>query len=159
MVEVEIRKTDLSRCHPLLRKGGGGDSKHGFSSSQMESVASICEAFIPSLPPPPPSTNGSIDGRKEKTIKDFYRMSGSDHPLPDQVSLAHPLNTCRGLSYAFIVVHFFFFRFFSIQLTDLQCSCKCRLRTLTLNFNRSRSYLREEEFQTDWSWSNSSSGH
>ncbi|KMZ74821.1 Long-chain fatty alcohol oxidase [Zostera marina] len=122
MVEVEIRKTDLSRCHPLLRKGGGGDSKHGFSSSQMESVASICEAFIPSLPPPPPSTNGSIDGRKEKTIKDFYRMSGSDHPLPDQVA---ELLARRGVSDGLVVVKFILWALSTRIGTLLLCGFRC----------------------------------
>ncbi|XP_076960995.1 long-chain-alcohol oxidase FAO2-like [Bidens hawaiensis] len=64
--------------HPLLR-GGRIHRKyfHGFSSSQIQSLASICETFIPSIPPPP-NTN--------QPVRAFYAASGSQPPVPHEVA-------------------------------------------------------------------------
>ncbi|XP_076945298.1 long-chain-alcohol oxidase FAO2-like [Bidens hawaiensis] len=64
--------------HPLLR-GGRIHRKyfHGFSSSQIQSLASICETFIPPIPPPP-NTN--------QPVRAFYATSGSQPSVPHEVA-------------------------------------------------------------------------
>ncbi|KAK1283095.1 Long-chain-alcohol oxidase FAO2 [Acorus calamus] len=64
--------------HPLLTewgRGGKGGYQHGLSKSQIESMASLCETFIPSLP---------FEDLHTKSLRDFYMASGSDHPIPDE---------------------------------------------------------------------------
>ncbi|KAI3668002.1 hypothetical protein L6452_43073 [Arctium lappa] len=71
--------------HPLLRgRRRSSDSKytHGFSSSQIQSLAAISEAFIPpiTLPTNPnPKPNQSA-------VNFFYSASGSQHPVPHEVA-------------------------------------------------------------------------
>ncbi|KAJ9700744.1 hypothetical protein PVL29_006186 [Vitis rotundifolia] len=66
-------------CHPLLR-GGRREGKytHGFSSAEMQSLASICEVLLPPLP------LNSIEGQPSKAVQSFYQASGSQHPIPDE---------------------------------------------------------------------------
>uniref|UniRef100_A0A5B6ZIV9 Long-chain-alcohol oxidase n=1 Tax=Davidia involucrata TaxID=16924 RepID=A0A5B6ZIV9_DAVIN len=73
-------------CHPLLR-GGRREGKytHGFSSSEMESLASICEALLPPLPLNSLEVTGK-EGQTSKAIQYFHKASGSQHPLPDEVA-------------------------------------------------------------------------
>ncbi|KAK9287997.1 hypothetical protein L1049_016442 [Liquidambar formosana] len=71
-------------CHPLLR-GGRTQSKysHGFTSSEMDSLAAICETLLPPLPP--------ISLEKDQPTKaeqTFYKTSGSKCPIPDEVAEA-----------------------------------------------------------------------
>ncbi|KAK1283453.1 Long-chain-alcohol oxidase FAO2 [Acorus calamus] len=64
--------------HPLLTewgRGGKGGYQHGLSKSQIESMASLCETLIPSLP---------FEDLHTKSLRDFYMASGSDHPIPDE---------------------------------------------------------------------------
>ncbi|KAI3682640.1 hypothetical protein L1987_82758 [Smallanthus sonchifolius] len=66
--------------HPLL-SGGRKNSKysHGLSSSQIQSLAAICEAFIPPIPPPPNSN-------PNPSVRAFYSASGSQSPVPQEVA-------------------------------------------------------------------------
>ncbi|KAL7598027.1 hypothetical protein Lser_V15G27078 [Lactuca serriola] len=67
--------------HPLLRGGRRSNEKysHGFSSSQIQSLAAICEAFIPPIVPPPnPSPNQSVCS--------FYSATGSQPPVPQETA-------------------------------------------------------------------------
>lgn len=66
-------------CDPLLR-GGRREGKytHGFSSAEMQSLASICEVLLPPLP------LNSIEGQPSKGVQSFYQASGSQHPIPDE---------------------------------------------------------------------------
>ncbi|KAK9288729.1 hypothetical protein L1049_017193 [Liquidambar formosana] len=71
-------------CHPLLR-GGRTQSKysHGFTSTEMDSLAAICETLLPPLPP--------ISLEKDQPTKaeqTFYKTSGSQCPIPDEVAEA-----------------------------------------------------------------------
>lgn len=57
--------------------------RHGFSSAQLESLASICEAVLPPLP------SISMDGEEEeedKALKSFLNSSASQSPIPDEVA-------------------------------------------------------------------------
>lgn len=92
-----------NEIHPLL-KGGRRETKysHGFSSSDMETLASICEVLIP------PLTLNSLDdmgisGQAKEKVQSFLEASGSQNLVPDEVrnsiillslSLALSLNMC-----------------------------------------------------------------
>ncbi|KAK8958920.1 Long-chain-alcohol oxidase FAO2 [Platanthera guangdongensis] len=77
------------RGHPLLRGGGKekmGRYGHGFSSSQMEVLAAMCEAFIPSVSSAEEvnSINGGKKHPPSKDLLDFYMASGSRSPVPNE---------------------------------------------------------------------------
>lgn len=79
--EREMRK----ECHPLLR-GGRKDNKfrQGFSSSEMESLASICEVILPPLP----MDALKIKKHDDVSIEDvefFWNTSASHYPIPHEV--------------------------------------------------------------------------
>lgn len=75
------------RSHPLLRRRRT-ELNHGFSSSQMESMAAFCEALIPSLPL-------FKETPLDQSLLSFYQASASQAPVPDEVAellveRAHP---------------------------------------------------------------------
>lgn len=70
--------------HPLLRGGNLSvklqNYRHGFSSSQIQSLTAVCEALIPSI--------HHHDGQdKSKALHSYYISSASHPPFPDQVVL------------------------------------------------------------------------
>uniref|UniRef100_A0A5B6ZKA1 Long-chain-alcohol oxidase n=1 Tax=Davidia involucrata TaxID=16924 RepID=A0A5B6ZKA1_DAVIN len=109
-------------CHPLLR-GGRREGKytHGFSSSEMESLASICEALLPPLPLNSLEVTGK-EGQTSKAIQYFHKASGSQHPLPDEVA---EIIVKRGFFEAVILVRVIL-RVLSTRLgTLLLCGSLC----------------------------------
>ncbi|KAJ0792473.1 putative long-chain-alcohol oxidase [Helianthus annuus] len=70
--------------HPLLR-GGTKQRKyhHGLSSSQIRSLAAICEAFIPPISPHP-----DVKPNPNQAVRSFYSASGSQYPIPQEVCLS-----------------------------------------------------------------------
>ncbi|WOG81736.1 hypothetical protein DCAR_0100887 [Daucus carota subsp. sativus] len=65
--------------HPLLR-GGRRDPKsytHGFSSTQIETLSSVCEAFLPPL---------SSTHHNQHMPMALSQLSGADSPIPDEVA-------------------------------------------------------------------------
>uniref|UniRef100_A0A5B7BJZ1 Long-chain-alcohol oxidase n=1 Tax=Davidia involucrata TaxID=16924 RepID=A0A5B7BJZ1_DAVIN len=82
--------------HPLLRGGRKECSSysHGFSSSQIQSLSAICEALIP-------SHVISKEHPPNQALHYFYKTSGSQSPIPDQVA---ELLVKRGLSEAVFLV-------------------------------------------------------
>lgn len=58
------------------KERGEGKYSHGFSHGEMESLASICEAVLP------PSSS-----MEDQTLQSFYRASGSQPPIPDEVRI------------------------------------------------------------------------
>lgn len=66
--------------HPLLI-GGRRETKysHGFSSSEMETLTTICETVLPPLP------LNSLEKDNQK-IQYFHEASGSQYPIPDEVA-------------------------------------------------------------------------
>ncbi|KAJ0809674.1 putative long-chain-alcohol oxidase [Helianthus annuus] len=68
--------------HPLLR-GGTKQRKyhHGLSSSQIRSLAAICEAFIPPISPHP-----DLKSNPNQAVRSFYSASGSQYPIPQEVA-------------------------------------------------------------------------
>ncbi|KAK6161260.1 hypothetical protein DH2020_004641 [Rehmannia glutinosa] len=77
-----------TECHPLLR-GGRRETKysHGYSTSELETLASICEVL---LPPISLSSHHNYpendDDQSNKAIESFYKASGSQYPVPDEVA-------------------------------------------------------------------------
>ncbi|KAL5990504.1 hypothetical protein ACLOJK_011406 [Asimina triloba] len=73
--------------HPLLRGGRRqGSYTHGFSPSEMQSLSSICGAFIPSIPTQHRHFNSHGDDANCKAVQDFYLASGSQPPVPDEAA-------------------------------------------------------------------------
>ncbi len=73
-----------SESHPLLWGERRGERKyiHGFTAAEMESLASICETLLPPLPLR--SFEGK-DDQSSKAMESFYKASGSQTPIPDEV--------------------------------------------------------------------------
>lgn len=73
-------------CHPLL-KGGRRESKytHGLTPSDMETLASLCEVF---LPPIQQNSAHDIENAEPSVehIQSFLKASGSENLVPDEVS-------------------------------------------------------------------------
>lgn len=84
--------------HPLLsgRRGSGGDDgnnklyKHGLSSAEMKSLASVCEALLPPLPLADPNCEGKEELSENKAAQSFYQASGAQTPIPDEVRQPPP---------------------------------------------------------------------
>ncbi|XP_008804287.2 long-chain-alcohol oxidase FAO2-like [Phoenix dactylifera] len=90
--------------HPRLRGGRrtekGGHS-HGFSPSQIQSLAAMCEAFIPSLPMEELHVSSGKEDPPTKSLQAFYLASGSESPIPDEVA---ELLVKRGMKEALLLV-------------------------------------------------------
>lgn len=67
------------KAHHLLR-GGRRETKysHGFSSSEIQTLTSICETILPPIP------LNSLQ-KNNKKIQNFHKVSGSQYPIPDEV--------------------------------------------------------------------------
>lgn len=80
----KIRTMEGRKGHPLLRGGRRVSGySHGFSSAQIRSLAAICETLIPPLTPETISKEYSDN----QAILSFYKASGSQPPIPDEVRL------------------------------------------------------------------------
>ena len=93
-------------CHPLLRGGRRGSKyTHGFSSAEMESLGSICEALLPPLQME--SLNSMENNPTSKAMQFFWKASGSQFSVPDEV----PPYLCHSLSVSLShsIVYFFAF--------------------------------------------------
>ncbi|KAL0456965.1 UNVERIFIED_CONTAM: Long-chain-alcohol oxidase FAO1 [Sesamum latifolium] len=88
-------------CHPLLR-GGRRETKysHGFSTSELEILTSICEVLLPPIPLMN-SQESSAKNDVDQSYEAFYNASGSQYPVPDEVA---ELITKRGFGEAKILV-------------------------------------------------------
>lgn len=75
------------KCHPLL-KGGRRETKysHGFSSSDLETISSICETFFPSLLPTAKIGDQTQTQTPIPALQSFYQASASQYPIPDEVA-------------------------------------------------------------------------
>lgn len=86
-------------CHPLL-SGVRENSKykHGFSVAEMESLTSICEVVLPSLPMDDALRK---DDESSKDVQSFFNISASMYPIPDEVYIC--LYMCVYLLLSFCV--------------------------------------------------------
>lgn len=67
--------------HPLLQ-GGRKNNSHGLSTNQIQTLAAMCEAFLPPLPPDAVSKKFTP---LNDAARSFLDASGSHPPLPDEV--------------------------------------------------------------------------
>ncbi|XP_031376884.1 long-chain-alcohol oxidase FAO2-like [Punica granatum] len=74
----------VRECHPLLRGGRRSSAgySHGFSPSQIQALASLCETLIPSLE----LEAGATKPFNYEAMSSFYKASGSQPPIPDEVA-------------------------------------------------------------------------
>lgn len=72
---------------------------HGLSSGQIQTLAAMCEAFVPPLPADDLSKEIPVD--KLQAVRSFYRASGSEPPIPDEVA---ELLVTTGLKEAVLIV-------------------------------------------------------
>jgi hypothetical protein len=70
----------MEDSHPLLRGGRRKEKgySHGFLTSQMHVLASICDTLFPSIP-----LNKEVS--QDENLSSFYTTSGSQFPFPDEV--------------------------------------------------------------------------
>ncbi|KAK4492461.1 hypothetical protein RD792_003270 [Penstemon davidsonii] len=91
--------------HPLLKGGSLTQSKkykHGFSSSQIQSLAAVCEALIPPLPTVLDTTvTSNGDQLHEMALHSYYKSSAFQSPFPDETA---ELLVKRGIPKAVAVV-------------------------------------------------------
>ncbi|CAL5208213.1 unnamed protein product [Lathyrus oleraceus] len=85
--------------HPLLRGGRRDKYSNPFSSAEMESLASICEALLPPL-------DSELLNKKgvqptNKAMEFFWNVSGSDFSIPQEVA---EMFVERALPEAFTIV-------------------------------------------------------
>ncbi|EXB93709.1 Long-chain-alcohol oxidase FAO1 [Morus notabilis] len=138
-------------CHPLLRErriGLGGERKqekwsHGFSAAEMESLASICEAFIPPLP------LNSLEGKEDppsKAVQSFYSSSASQNPIPHEVA---EFIVRRAIIEGFLIVKLLLLLLSTRLGTLLLCGplCFCEKWTFIHNFSRMPLEKREKVLQ------------
>lgn len=81
-------------CHPLLRGGNkrsdkDNSFKHGFSSSQIQTLTAMCETIIPSLPHTS-VTQQILSLHPQNSILSFFGNSASQPPIPDEVTFVTP---------------------------------------------------------------------
>lgn len=72
-------------CHSLL-KGGKRERKynHRLSSSEIETLASICDVFLPPIPKDSVTFTGNGD-QTDELIQSFFQASGSQNYVPEEV--------------------------------------------------------------------------
>lgn len=76
---MKVKESKHVKHHPLLR-GGRRDPKsytHGFSASQIQTLSSVCEAFLPPL---------SSAHQNQSIPMSLSQLSGADFPIPDEVA-------------------------------------------------------------------------
>ncbi|KAI3449802.1 hypothetical protein Pfo_006467 [Paulownia fortunei] len=115
------------KSHNLLSGGNLKLNKkysHGFSSSQIQSLAAVCEALIPSLPPIDDQTHitNGVGDLHDKALYSYYMSSASQPPFPDETA---ELMVKRGIPKAVLVVSLVL-KFLSTRLgTLLLCGHAC----------------------------------
>ncbi|XP_027118845.2 long-chain-alcohol oxidase FAO1 [Coffea arabica] len=114
---------EKDQCHPSLR-GGRRETKysHGFSSSELEALTGICEAFIPPLPSNNSPEMVGKDGKTKEAIQSFYKSSGAQYPIPDEVA---ELAVKRGFLEAVILVRILLIILSTRLGTLLLCGTLC----------------------------------
>nr|XP_011459707.1 PREDICTED: long-chain-alcohol oxidase FAO2-like [Fragaria vesca subsp. vesca] len=126
--------------HPLLSGVRSSKFSHGFSAAQIQSLAAMCEALIPPL---------SLDDTSDQALHSFYKASGSEPPIPDEVA---DLIKKRGVPEAVGLLSFFL-KVLSYRLgTLLVCGYPCldRKGPFIHNFAEMSLEKREEALQR-WS--------
>ena len=91
----------MEDSHPLLRGGRRKEKgySHGFSTSQMHVLASICDILFPSI-----LLNKQVS--QDESLSSFYSTSGSQFPFPDEVLFhqIYPFFNVFFLSIIYVVI-------------------------------------------------------
>lgn len=76
----------VKECHPLLQ-GRKRERKynHSLSSSELETLASVCEVFLPPIPNDTLTFTGNGGLQTDEHIRSFLQASGSQNYVPDEV--------------------------------------------------------------------------
>ncbi|KAL8530224.1 hypothetical protein ACS0TY_007322 [Phlomoides rotata] len=115
--EESIMKMEGRKGHPLLSGGNlrvNHNYKHGFSSTQIQSLTAVCEALIPSI--------HHNEQHLTKPLHSYYISSASHPPFPDQTA---ELMVKRGIPKAVLVVSLVL-KFLSTRLgTLVLCGRSC----------------------------------
>lgn len=91
--------------------------------AEMESLASFCEAVLPSVQPPPEELSGEGDNHRNKeALRSFYSTSGSKTPVLRQ---SIELVTKRGTIEAYIATRLILFLLATRLGTLLICGTEC----------------------------------
>ncbi|KAG9154324.1 hypothetical protein Leryth_000777 [Lithospermum erythrorhizon] len=111
--------------HPLLcsvkKDGNMKKYGHGFSSSQLQSLSSICEALVPPISLDSASIQEHLTTNKD-ALETFYKFSGSQPPFPDEVA---ELAVKRGLPEAVMAMKFVLMLLSTRAGTLLLCGLSC----------------------------------
>lgn len=105
------------RGHHLLRwRKEEGSYSHGFSSAQIQSLAALCETVFP------PLSTDSIPNQKKPALSSYYKASGSQHPIPDEVAeLIAKRSLPEAVFLVSLVLKVLSFRLGSLLLCGLVC--------------------------------------
>ncbi|KAK6929746.1 Glucose-methanol-choline oxidoreductase, N-terminal [Dillenia turbinata] len=108
--------------HPSLG-GGRRENKysHGLSQSEMRSLVAMCEAFLPPLPTDQ-LFHQSPEGQPNQSLLQFYKASGAQYPIPDEVA---EMLLERGLPEAVIAVRVVLWLLSTRLGTSLLCGFLC----------------------------------
>ncbi|KAF8388252.1 hypothetical protein HHK36_026918 [Tetracentron sinense] len=149
MEEEQQQQRMKKESHPLLRGGRRENSySHGFSSSDIQSLAAICETLIPPLPLNSLQVNGKED-LPSKALHSFYKASASHNPIPHEVA---ELLVQRGLTEAVMVVRLVLKLLSTRVGTLLLCGFVCFRRGWPLIYKFSDMSLENrEEILKKWS--------
>ncbi|KAL5702365.1 long-chain-alcohol oxidase [Ranunculus cassubicifolius] len=128
---MEVEEGKNRAPHKLLRGGrqqGSNNNQfhHNFSSNELQSLSSICEAFIPSIQPNPLQPAFSKVDPPNKSLQSFYLSSASQHPIPNEVAekmMRRSLPECLFIARLFL-------KLLSTRLgTLLLCGFICRSKS------------------------------
>ncbi|KAL5542311.1 hypothetical protein UlMin_010021 [Ulmus minor] len=112
----------------------------------MQSLASICEAFLPPFP-----LNSNLEGKEKmlgKTVQSFYQASGAQAPIPDEVA---ELLVKRGLKEAVLLVRTLLYLLATKVGTLILCGSLCfENRWPFLNSFSSMSLDKREKVLQKW---------
>lgn len=79
------RKSVIIHGHPALLQWTPPRT-HALNATQFEAITAICDAYIPSLPPPDESCPSVLQGVKPEDVATFFKLKASDVDIIDIVS-------------------------------------------------------------------------
>ncbi|KAK6259932.1 Glucose-methanol-choline oxidoreductase [Theobroma cacao] len=133
--------------HPLLQGGRRRSSyTHGFSSAQIQSLAAICETFVPPLP-----LDDKFDDKQNSAALDaFHKASGAEPPFPDEVAdFLMKRGQPKAVSFAKLVLTLVSFRLGTLLLCGWDC---CDWKWPFIHKFSEIPVERREKILIKWSW-------
>ncbi|XP_007050220.2 PREDICTED: long-chain-alcohol oxidase FAO2 [Theobroma cacao] len=133
--------------HPLLQGARRRSSyTHGFSSAQIQSLAAICETFVPPLP-----LDDKFDDKQNSAALDaFHKASGAEPPFPDEVAdFLMKRGQPKAVSFAKLVLTLVSFRLGTLLLCGWDC---CDWKWPFIHKFSEIPVERREKILIKWSW-------